>query len=146
MGYELQYICYCKRSQQMFRDWLKKEYKSLSVINQNWKTHYTSFAAITAPPTLNGKPVDDVNRAAWYDWASFNIRRFTDYLKWVKAEMLKYDASVPICAGGTFSMLSSSNSISGIDEEMIINEVDDVVLNESGSSPIYSDLFSSFSF
>ena len=140
MGYELQYICYCNRSQQMFRDWLKKEYNSLSIINQNWKTHYKSFAEITAPPTLNGKPVDDVNRAAWYDWASFNTRRFTDYLKWVKGEMRKWETSVPICAGGTFSMLNSSNSISGIDEEMIINEVDDVIVNESGSSPIYSDL------
>lgn len=143
MGYELQYICYCNRSQQMFRDWLKNEYHNLSVINKNWKTHYTSFAQITAPPTRNGRPVDDVNRAAWYDWTSFNIRRFTDYLKWVKAEMRKWDASVPICAGGTFSMLNASNSISGIDEEMIINEVDDVVVNESGSSPIFSDLLSS---
>lgn len=145
MGYELQYICYCNRSQQMFRDWLRKEYKSLSVINQNWKTHYTSFAQITAPPTHNGKPIDDVNRAAWYDWASFNTRRFTDYLKWVKAEISKLDPSVPICAGGTFSMLNSSNSVSGIDEEMIINEVDDVIVNESGSSPIFSDLLSSLS-
>lgn len=143
MGYELQYICYCNRSQQMFRDWLRKEYTSLSVINQNWKTHYKSFDAITGPPTLNGRPMDNVNRATWFDWATFNIHRSTDYLKWVKAEMRKYDATVPICAGGTFSMLSSSNSISGIDEEIIINEVDDVVLNESGSSPIYSDLFSS---
>lgn len=140
MGYELSYICYCDRSQKMFRDWLKKKYTSFSVIDQNWKTNYKSFAEITAPPTLNGKPVDNVNRAAWYDWAIFNIRRFTDYLKWVKAEMQKYDTSVPICAGGTFSMLSSSNTISGIDEEMIINEVDDVIVNESGSSPIYSDL------
>ena len=143
MGYELQYICYCNRSQQMFRDWLKKEYSSLSVINQNWKIHFKSFAEIKAPPALNGKPVDDVNRAAWYDWASFNTRRFTDYLKWVKEEMRKWETSVPICAGGTFSMLNSSNSVSGIDEEMIINEVDDVVVNESGSSPIFSDLLSS---
>lgn len=145
MGYELQYICYCNRSQQMFRDWLKSEYHTLSVINQNWKTQFKSFTEISAPLTLNGRPVDDVNRAAWYDWASFNTRRFTDYLKWVKAEMRKLDPSVPICAGGTFSMLNSSNSVSGIDEEMIINEVDDVIVNESGSSPIFSDLLSSLS-
>lgn len=145
MGYELQYICYCNRSQQMFRDWLKSEYHTLSVINQNWKTQFKSFTEISAPLTLNGRPVHDVNRAAWYDWASFNTRRFTDYLKWVKAEMRKLDPSVPICAGGTFSMLNSSNSVSGIDEEMIINEVDDVIVNESGSSPIFSDLLSSLS-
>ncbi len=129
----------------MFRDWLKSEYHTLSVINQNWKTQFKSFTEISAPLTLNGRPVHDVNRAAWYDWASFNTRRFTDYLKWVKAEMRKLDPSVPICAGGTFSMLNSSNSVSGIDEEMIINEVDDVIVNESGSSPIFSDLLSSLS-
>lgn len=145
MAYELQYICYCDKSQQMFRDWLKSKYQSIGIINKNWKTTYTSFNEITPPPTRDARPVDHVNRAAWYDWANFNTRRFTDYLKWVKSELKKLDPSTPLCAGGTFSMLSSSNSISGIDEEMIINEVDDVIVNESGSSPIYSDLFLSLS-
>ncbi len=145
MAYELQYICYCDKSQQMFRDWLKTKYHNIGVINKNWETTYKSFHEITAPPTRDARPVDNVNRAAWYDWANFNTRRFTDYLKWVKNELIKLDPSTPLCAGGTFSMLSSSNSISGIDEEMIINEVDDVIVNESGSSPIYSDLFLSLS-
>jgi len=145
MGYELQYICYCDKSQQMFRNWLKTKYHNINVINQNWKTHYKYFDEIKAPETHNARPLDDVNRAAWYDWATFNTRRFTDYLKWVKAEMRKLDPTVPICAGGTFSMLNSSNSVSGIDEEMIIKEVDDVIVNESGSSPIFSDLLSSLS-
>ena len=104
-----------------------------------------SFAQINAPATHNTRPVDDVNRAAWYDWACFNTRRFTDYLTWIKSEMRKFDQDIPICAGGTSSMLSSSNSVSGIDEEMIINEVDDVILNESGSSTIFSDLLYSLS-
>ena len=59
--------------------------------------------------------------------------------------MRKFDPDIPICAGGTSSMLSSSNSVSGIDEEQIINEVDDVILNESGSSTIFSDLLLSLS-
>lgn len=145
MGYELQYICYCDKSRQMYRDWLKSTYQDINTINKNWKTQYKSFSEIIPPPTHDARPGDDVNRAAWYDWTNFNTRRFTDYLKWVKSELIKLDPDTPICAGGTFSMLSSSNSISGIDEEMIINEVGDVIVNESGSSPIYSDLFSSLS-
>ena len=145
MAYELQYICYCEKSQQMFRDWLKTKYKNISVLNRIWDTQYQSFAQIKAPATHNTRPVDDVNRAAWYDWACFNTRRFTDYLKWVKKEMREFDPDIPICAGGTSSMLSSSNSVSGIDEEQIINEVDDVILNESGSSTIFSDLLLSLS-
>ena len=145
MAYELQYICYCEKSQQMFRDWLKIKHKNISVLNQFWDTQYQSFAQIKAPATHNTRPVDDVNRAAWYDWACFNTRRFTNYLTWIKSEMRKFDQDIPICAGGTSSMLSSSNSVSGIDEEQIINEVDDVILNESGSSTIFSDLLLSLS-
>ncbi len=145
MAYELQYICYCERSQQMFREWLNLKYITVSSLNQIWDTQYQSFAAIEAPATYGGRPVDDVNRAAWYDWANFNTRRFTDYMKWIKSEMRKYDTDTPICAGGTSSMLHSSNSVTGIDEEMIINEVDDVILNESSDSPIFSDLLLSLS-
>lgn len=145
MAYELQYICYCEESQQMFRDWLKSKHKNISVLNQIWGTQYQTFAQIKAPATHNARPIDDVNRAAWYDWACFNNRRFTDYLSWIKSEMRKFSPNTPICAGGTSSMLGSSNSVTGIDEEMIINEVDDVILNESGGSTIFSDLLSSLS-
>ena len=141
MAYELMYICYCERSQNMFRDWLKDKYRSIGKVNDIWSTNYASFDELTAPPTKNAAPVPDVNRAAWYDWACFNTRRFTDYLKWCKEEIRKLDPDIPLCAGGTSSMLSSANSTTGIDEEMIINEVDDVVLNESGGTNIFSDLF-----
>jgi hypothetical protein len=140
MAYELQYVCYCDRSQEMFRKWLLSKYTVINTLNKNWKTQYKLFKDIKAPETHNARPANEVNRAAWYDWASFNTRRFTDYLKWIKSEMRKFDTGTPICAGGTSSMLSSANSISGIDEEMIINEADDVILNESGGSPIFSDL------
>jgi hypothetical protein len=145
MAYELQYLCYCDKSQQMFREWLMSKYKTVAAFNKIWDTSYRSFAEIEAPATHNARPVDDVNRAAWYDWSCFNARRFTDYMKWIKNEMRKYETKVPICAGGTSSMLSSSNSVTGIDEELIINEVDDVILNESGGSPIFSDLLLSLS-
>lgn len=145
MAYELQYICYCEKSQQMFHDWLFSKYEEISALNQIWDTQYQSFDQIKAPATHNTRPIEDVNRAAWYDWACFNTRRFTDYLIWIKSEMRKFDQDIPICAGGTSSMLSSSNSVSGIDEEQIINEVDDFILNESGSSTIFSDLLSSLS-
>ncbi len=145
MAYELMYICYCDKSQQMFRHWLKAKHGSIGAVNEIWGTHYGSFAQIEAPRTANGAPLPDVNRAAWYDWATFNARRFTDYLKYCKANIRKLDAETPITSGGTSSMLSSANSTSGIDEELLINEVNDVILNESGHSHIYSDLLTSLS-
>jgi len=145
MAYELQYMCFCEKSQQMFRNWLKSKYTDIQTLNKTWQTTYRTFNEILAPETRNARPVDGTNRAAWYDWSCFNIFRFTDYMKWIKTEMRKFDPVTPICAGGTSSMLSSSNSVTGIDEEMIINEVDDVILNESGDSPIFSDLLLSLS-
>ena len=145
MAYELQYICYCNKSQQMFREWLVSKYGRVDSLNKNWKTNYKDFQEIKAPESHNARPVDDVNRAAWYDWTNFNTRRFTDYLKWIKTEMQKFDPVTPITAGGTSSMLNSANGVTGIDEEMIINEVDDVILNESAGSPIFSDLLTSLS-
>jgi hypothetical protein len=145
MAYELQYICYCDKSQQMFHEWLRSNYSKIEAVNRTWKTNYKSFNEIRAPETRNTRPKDNVNRAAWFDWANFNTCRFTDYMKWIKAEMRKLDPKTPICAGGTSSMLSSSNSVTGIDEEMIIQDIDDVILNESGSSPIFSDLLLSLS-
>jgi hypothetical protein len=143
MAYELQYICYCNKSQEMFREWLVSKYSNVDSLNKTWKTNYKDFKEIKAPESHNARPVDSVNRAAWYDWADFNTLRFTDYLKWIKTEMQKFDPATPITAGGTSSMLNSANSVTGIDEEMIINEVDDVILNESGGSPIFSDLLTS---
>lgn len=143
MGYELMYICYCEKSQQMFRQWLKDKYNALDKVNAAWKTTYGDWNEIRGPECRNAAPLPDINRAAWYDWALFNNRRFTDHMKWIKSEMRKLDPVVPICAGGTSSMLSASNSTTGIDEELIVNEVDDVILNESGHSLIFSDLMPS---
>ena len=145
MAYELQYVCFCDKSQDMFRTWLREKYSTIQTVNNIWKTSYKSFAEVKAPEARNARPVEGTNRAEWYDWACFNNRRFTNYLKWIKDEMHKLDPETPICAGGTSSMLNSSNSVTGIDEELIINEVDDVILNESGSSPIFSDLLLSLS-
>ncbi|MBW7997871.1 MAG: family 14 glycosylhydrolase [Candidatus Glassbacteria bacterium] len=145
MAYELMYICYCETSQRMFRDWLRAKHGSIARVNQTWGTSYGSFAQIQAPRTENSSPVADVNRAAWYDWAMFNARRFTDYLKWCKANIRRLDREIPITSGGTSSMLSSANSTTGIDEEIMINEVNDVILNESGHSHIFSDLLTSLS-
>ena len=39
MAYELQYLCYCDRSQEMFREWLRSKYTGISILNKNWKTN-----------------------------------------------------------------------------------------------------------
>src|SRR3989442_1792138 len=80
------------------------------------------------------------NRALWYDWARFNQDRFTDYLLWVRGEIRKIDATVPLAAGGSSSMLAGRTGTTGIDEERIVNEVDDVIIHEGGGSTLGMDL------
>jgi hypothetical protein len=140
MGYELQYICYCDRSQRMFRDWLKKTHSSVSALNERWNTRHTSFDEISGPPVKNSVPLPGTNRAQWFDWATFNQERFTGHMVWVKDVMRKLDPHTPITAGGSHSMLGGSNGTSGIDEELIFERVADMALHEGGGSTIGVDL------
>jgi Beta-galactosidase/Beta-galactosidase trimerisation domain len=141
MAYELQYICYCERSQQMFREWLRQKYEgSVKAMNECWKTQFQSFDQITAPPVKHAVPLPGTNRAQWFDWACFNQERFTGHLAWVKGVMRKFGAQTPITSGGSFSMLAGSNGTSGIDEELLVSQVNDIVLQEGGGSTLGADL------
>ena len=141
MGYELQYICYCERSQQMFRDWLRQKHQaSIQQVNACWKTEFKSFDQIQAPPVKDSIPLPGTNRAEWYDWACFNQERFTDHLAWVKSVMLKCGADTPITSGGSYSMLVGSNGTSGIDDELLIDRINAIALHEGGGSTLGADL------
>ncbi|MEW5977079.1 MAG: beta-galactosidase [Acidobacteriota bacterium] len=140
MAYELQYICYCDRSQQMFRDWLQREHRTIERLNTAWGTRYGTFSEIAAPPTKRARPLPGTNRAQWYDWARFNQDRFTAYLVWVKGVIRRFDPATPLAAGGSYSMLVGSNGTSGIDEEQIINQVGDVIIHEGSGSTLGVDL------
>jgi beta-galactosidase GanA len=140
MGYELQYICYCDRSQRMFREWLAKRHSTIGGLNSAWKTGYTTFAEISAPPARDSAPLPGANRAAWFDWATFNQERFADHLAWVKAVIRKFDGATPITAGGSHSMLAGTNATSGIDEELMADRFNDLMLHEGGGSTLGVDL------
>ncbi|MEW5977085.1 MAG: beta-galactosidase trimerization domain-containing protein [Acidobacteriota bacterium] len=140
LAYELSYICYCKRSQQMFREWLENRHGTMEVLNRHWKTNFASFGEIQPPPVKSSMPLPDTNRAQWFDWAVFNQERFTQHLAWVKGLVKQVDPHTPIAAGGSYSMLVGSNGTSGIDEELIIERVDDVILHEGGGSTLGMDL------
>jgi len=140
LAYELMYMCYCDRSQQAFRAWLAVKHGTIAEANRKWGAAYRQFGDVTAPPVKNARPLPGTNRGLWYDWAGFNQDRFTDHLIWVKSLVRKIDPSVPLAAGGSFSVLSGISGTTGIDEERIVNEVDDLVIHEGGGSTIGMDL------
>jgi beta-galactosidase GanA len=144
LAYELTYMCYCDASIARFREWLRERHGTIEKLNECWGTAYASFDEAAPPPTEGHAPVPDANRAAWFDWADWNTRRFTDHLKWAKASVRKLHPTIPLTAGGTSSMFSPHNGTTGIDEELIINEVDDVILHE-GNDLLGIDLFHALS-
>ena len=140
MAYELMYICYCDRSRASFHQWLEKKHGSVGRANEVWHTAYKSFGEVIPPPVKNSRPLAGTNRGLWYDWARFNQDRFTDYLVSVHDEIRKIDRTVPLAAGGSSSMLAGRTGTTGIDEERIVNEVDDVIIHEGGGSTMGMDL------
>ncbi|MGH9940539.1 MAG: beta-galactosidase, partial [Blastocatellia bacterium] len=140
MGYELQYICYCDRSQRMFREWLAGKHSTIEQLNAAWRTGFKSFDEITAPPAKDSAPLPGANRAQWFDWATFNQERFTDHLAWVKSVIRKFDPATPITAVGAHSMLAGSNATSGIDEELMVSRFSDLVMHEGGGSTLGAEL------
>ena len=140
MGYELQYICYCERSQRMFREWLIGKHSTVERLNAAWRTSFKNFDEITAPPAKDSAPLPGANRAQWFDWATFNQERFTDHLAWVKSVIRKFDPTTPITAGGAHSMLAGSNATSGIDEELMVSRFGDLVMHEGGGPTLGAEL------
>ncbi len=140
LAYELMYMCYCERSQQAFRAWLETRHGSIAAANGKWATSFKDFREVVAPPVKNAHPLPGTNRGLWFDWARFNQDRFTGHLIWVRNLVHKLDPTVPLAAGGSFSMLSGIAGTTGIDEERIVNEVDDVIIHEGGGSTMGMDL------
>jgi beta-galactosidase len=140
LAYELMYICYCERSQQAFHVWLEAKHGTIAQANAKWGTSYKGFGEVVAPPVKDSRPLANTNRGLWYDWARFNQDRFTAHLLWVRNIVHKLDPTVPLAAGGSFAMLSGIAGITGIDEERIVNEVDDVIIHEGGGSTMGMDL------
>jgi hypothetical protein len=143
LGYELGYTCRCDRSETWFREWLLQRYGAISGINEAWQTTYTSLDQITIPDLEEA----GANRARWYDWCRFNQDRLIHHLKRRRAVLKGLDPETPIGAGGyeCIDALGALSGVRGVDTEGLINELCDVVNNESHNTPIYTDLLRSLS-
>jgi len=130
LAYELTYICYCEESKKRFRLWLAERHGDVETLNAKWSTQYECIDDIEPPPTEGHGPAHNVNRAAWYDWADWNMRRFTDHLKWTRDDIRQYHPTIPITGGASRAMFSPGIGCTGIDEELIADEVADVILQE----------------
>jgi hypothetical protein len=92
LDYEYFYICYCDRSRDLFRGWLKDKFGAIEKLNRAWDTPYQDFADIQLPDFRQREP----NDAKRYDWLDFNLWRFVDFLKWAKTQQRQLDPDIPM--------------------------------------------------
>jgi hypothetical protein len=137
MDFEFAYICFCKATEKMWRGWLLEKYGRIETLNDVWGTEFRSFEEVTLPEMEISR---ERNRAKWYDFARFNCRRFTDYMRWAKEEIRKDMPAANVFTGAPFYMLAGQMGWAGIDTEQLNNEVNDVILNESHASTLHADV------
>src|SRR2546430_17465241 len=123
------YICYGGGARGGSHEWWEKKHGAVERATDKGPPRYKSFGDVVPPPVKDSRPLPGTNRALWYDWARFNQDRFTEYLLWVRGEIRKLDAKMPLAAGGSSSMLAGRSGTTGIDEEPIVNEVDAVIVH-----------------
>jgi len=137
MDFEFAYICFCKYTLNMWREWLRKKYQRVGSLNRVWGTSFSGFDSVTLPQMQITR---EKNRAKWYDFARFNCRRFSDYMLWAKGEIRKDMPGARVFTGAPFYMLAGQMGWAGIDTEQLNNEVNDVILNESHASTLHADV------
>ena len=71
-----------------FRAWLRNKHATIDDLNQLWQTDFNSFDDVTI--TI---PIDKAKQGTpmWYDWATFNNDRITDWFAFLIDEIRKYD-------------------------------------------------------
>ena len=141
LDYEYFYVCYCDLTRDMFRIWLKEKFGAIEKLNQAWDTHHQDFAEVQLPDYRRREP----NDAKRYDWFDFNLWRFTQFMKWAKAQQRQIDPDVPMATCAPHYNFSKEWGESGSDVEALAQEVNDFCINESPASTKYVDFLRSLS-
>ncbi|WP_010135919.1 alpha-amylase family protein [Ochrovirga pacifica] len=112
-----------------FRDWLQEKHKNITSLNKVWKTNFKNFQTvelqIPIDISLKGTP-------KWYDWAAFNMDRVTDWYRFMKNEIQKYDPEGKVHLKIMPNLWTENARIHGIDLEAL-TEMSGIIGNDSGA-------------
>ncbi|MHB9050042.1 MAG: beta-galactosidase trimerization domain-containing protein, partial [Pirellulales bacterium] len=142
LDYEYYYLCYCEVTRDMFRAWLAEKFGTIDKLNAAWGTKHKAFADVPLPDYKVGREPNDAKR---YDFLEFNIYRFTEFMKWAKAQQRKIDPDVPMATCAPHYNFTNEWGESGSDVESMANAVNDFCINESPASTRYVDFLRSIS-
>lgn len=112
-----------------FKIWLKDKHQNIETLNTAWGSEFKSFndVSIEIPidTSLKGTP-------KWYDWSLFNMYRVTEWYKFMKSEILKYDSEAKVHLKIMPSLWTENKRVHGIDFEEL-TEMSGIVGNDSGA-------------
>jgi hypothetical protein len=127
LGYEYTYVCYCALTRRLWEDWLRRKYSNISAANRIWGTGFEDFVNVPMPRQENAAS----NRALWFDWASFNLYRFLEQLRWTRDQIRRWEPTRPLTVGSPFFDFSPA-FWTGVDEEELADSgITGVVLEEN---------------
>lgn len=112
-----------------FKTWLSKKHQNINDLNTVWKTNFKDFndveISIPIDISLKGTPI-------WYDWASFNMDRVTNWYQFLKDEITKHDADAKVHLKIMPSLWTENKRVHGIDLEAL-TDLSGIIGNDSGA-------------
>ncbi len=112
-----------------FRSWLKEKHQNITSLNTLWDTNFSNFRKVTIKipidTNLRGTPM-------WYDWSLFNMYRVTEWYKFLKSEIRKYDKEAKVHLKIMPNLWTENKRAHGIDLESL-TEMSGIIGNDSGA-------------
>jgi len=112
-----------------FKKWLKKYHKNIETLNKLWGTDYNTFEAIDGPKIMTD---EQRGTAQYFDFMLFNQKRVTDWYKFLKKEIRKYDPEAKTHIKIMPNLWTDEKRDSGIDLESL-TRMSDIIGNDASS-------------
>jgi len=127
MDFEYAYVCYCERTRQMWARWLERKYGDVRKANAIWGAGFEGFSSVPMPRPEQAAS----NRALWFDWATFNLYRFIEQLRWTGEQVRRWEPRQPLTVGSPYYSFDPA-FWTGVDEEELTDSgLTSVVLEEN---------------
>ena len=117
-----------------FKVWLSEKHQKIENLNAVWNTNFKDFddvkIDIPIDIKLKGSPI-------WFDWASFNMDRVTDWYAFLKTEITKHDAEAKVHLKIMPNLWTDNKRVHGIDLEAL-TDLSGIIGNDSGADHTYT--------
>lgn len=114
-------ICFSPTCKKSFREFLKGDYKELSILNHAWQTDFKTWDDVT--PSVLSDAVESGQIVRWIDHRRHMDKVYTDYLRFKVEAVRRFDPAAEGC-GDNFRVASNMlDSYSGVDYWRLFSEV-----------------------